>query len=831
MKVISLILVQYNRLSLRHIRYFEYRPTAKTQAILGTNGSGKSSILKELSPLPAIATEYGPEGMKEIVYSHKGSIYTLNSAVDPETGKWKYTFIKDDEVLNPGFGIVSYRELVKEHFNYTEDVHSLMTGETRFHEMSVAERRSWLTRLSQTDFTYALRYFKKLSEETRDLQGSITLTQRRLAVELEKAMSKTEEAELDLRLGKEKEILDFLLDRKRPRPVLDERDYSQQITTTAESIESVLRVMESVDSLYTYRSADDFQTATIQLLTTKRVLETEIANQVKQIEQYQKTETQVKAASTSNLDTVRRAIESLEKECEDLVRYIHLDLWFERPREALSEYEVYQELIASQLTALAEFHEVRYTEAQVHGLRENVIPLLEQRLRVLKGEDERLSLAIKDLELSKSKGETTCPSCTYRWIPNFNEAAYERALQERTQCREKQVAFQTELTGHSKTLEEGLRYLSHLSELRRTARAAPAMAAYFNYLFHQIEAEKPYQTLLTEVPLVKVDLLKFLKRDQLREMITEKQKFLDSIATGETADLEKLSAALHTEELALSKKQTEFGQTLRAIAELEQLKKLHGTLMTLEADFTRLMASRDSALKTKLEYLQVQLLDEMIRHSKSTLSELELRKSHVRTHQAQLQSLQATIDTSTQRHELMKLAMAALSPTEGLIARGMSAFINHFLSQVNAFIESIWIYPLVLLPVEVSAEDELDLTYRFKVMANDEYSAPDVAKTSMAQRAIIDHAFTAVSMIFLGLEHAPLFLDEFGSSMDYKHRLAAFQAVDALADNENYSQIFLISHYTQGYGSLANTETLVLCDANISLPEGAVFNRHAILRS
>ena len=67
MKIVSLKLQNYNRIKLKHIQNFEYYPSEKIQIILGTNGSGKSSVLHELSPLPAESKNYGPDGNKTIV--------------------------------------------------------------------------------------------------------------------------------------------------------------------------------------------------------------------------------------------------------------------------------------------------------------------------------------------------------------------------------------------------------------------------------------------------------------------------------------------------------------------------------------------------------------------------------------------------------------------------------------------------------------------------------------------------------------------------------------------------------------------------------------------
>jgi trigger factor len=60
---------------------------------------------------------------KEITIEHNQKTYVLSSRFTPEGPK--YSFVVSGEELNPGLTVTVYRELVKEHFNYTQDVHLL----------------------------------------------------------------------------------------------------------------------------------------------------------------------------------------------------------------------------------------------------------------------------------------------------------------------------------------------------------------------------------------------------------------------------------------------------------------------------------------------------------------------------------------------------------------------------------------------------------------------------------------------------------------------------------------------------------------------------------
>ena len=64
-------------------------------AILGGNGSGKSSMLREMTPYPSCRTDYMKDGRIEKVIEHRGHIYTLTSDFKNVTAP--HSFKKDDQ--------------------------------------------------------------------------------------------------------------------------------------------------------------------------------------------------------------------------------------------------------------------------------------------------------------------------------------------------------------------------------------------------------------------------------------------------------------------------------------------------------------------------------------------------------------------------------------------------------------------------------------------------------------------------------------------------------------------------------------------------------------
>ena len=79
MRIIELELHKYIRLAFSAIETIVYRPELDSQIIIGSNGSGKSSLMAELNPLPVAKNYMLPGGYKRIKIEHKGIYYTLLS--------------------------------------------------------------------------------------------------------------------------------------------------------------------------------------------------------------------------------------------------------------------------------------------------------------------------------------------------------------------------------------------------------------------------------------------------------------------------------------------------------------------------------------------------------------------------------------------------------------------------------------------------------------------------------------------------------------------------------------------------------------------------------
>ena len=87
------------------------------------------------------------------------------------------------------------------------------------------------------------------------------------------------------------------------------------------------------------------------------------------------------------------------------------------------------------------------------------------------------------------------------------------------------------------------------------------------------------------------------------------------------------------------------------------------------------------------------------------------------------------------------------------------------------------------------------------------------------EKEIVDLSFRLIAMKYLGLNNYPIYIDELGASFDEKHREAAFYLIKEMSGSDDFSQVFLISHYNDCYGCLTNIDTIILSPENITVTD------------
>lgn len=825
MRIRSLKTKGYRGFRLRQIETLCYTPRSKTQIILGTNGCGKSSLLKELSPLAANHQDYTKPGYKIITYEHMGKEYVLESIFD-ENGR-RYLFKVDGENLNKGYTLTVYTELVKEHFGYTPEIHKLMTGQTRFHAMSVNERRQLFMKLGDTDYTYAYKYYQKLKERIRDLQGALRQQQNRLAEETQKCLTQKDEVRLRENVSENQHILQMLVNAR----IQAEQDVSGFYRTAQkldQDIETDLRKLENIGAndavlkCFTLGELLDEQQFDLQVkVKTQRDFLTYHCDKVLLL---QKDLERAKQSSAQSVTVLQSEIDVLEKEIASLTKTLYLPIHFEDAVIALNSYDSVSLALNETLDGIVNAPKHSYTQEAYARLSDELKRLAVVKENAVNARDKIIS-GIQHLEAHRDKGEVSCPNCHFSWIPNYSDQAYAKLLQDRETAGAGIEALLKQEEKLKEISENYDRYFGHLRELNQYSKTFTTLAPFWQYLKTSAFANEASESPISAVRKLGIDLRTLVKIQSLKTRLNALKKDFDIASASSTLDESKIQKTIDEENARIYAIQEILKRAEEAQRETTYLLSLRTSLTQAANRVVSNYQERNACYQKVFEKQYLSIVDEMIHQVRLEISHYERQLSQVEIQKALVKDTQKQINTIEHKLSLLKPAEKALSPKEGLIAKGMLRFIQHFTEEMNRFIAKFWLYPLKVLTPSLTS-DEVDLDYSFPVKVNnDTRITEDVAKTSSGMKEIIDLAFVATSMSYLKLSNSPIYLDEFAVGFDAAHRQMAYQAIDYLISSKNYSQVFIVSHYQDGYNALTDADISVLCDANIQLPTHLAYNK------
>ena len=826
----SLELSGFKRFALTQIDYFKITPVTKIQLILGSNGSGKSSLMSELSPLPANINNFFKDGFKYIEIDHKKSIYKLRSSfID---GDNEFSFIKDDEELNPGLTVTTYKELVKKEFNITNDVHEIMTGANNFHEMSTNERRTWFTKLSDNSYDFAISYYLKLKEQLRDIQGAIKLNQSRLVQESNKLIKPEEEKELRIEIDKLRELVTKLLEVK-TIGFKDNVSLKKQITEYENKLIDLSKQVQYYRSQFLnierFDSINTIELALIDYQSEVNSLQTLIADLCKQIEAEQKTVDSLQKANLDSFQDIDKNIDNLTFEISELSKKINLNIKFSDNQQAYSALITIYDNLVNLTSSIDENSDKRYS-------RTNYQQLLEQNklliLDIAKLDNEQLKLINKrkELEYNKINGKIDCPKCMHTWYKGYVEKEYNDLIVTINYKAKSLEEMNIRLKQQEEAIERFKLYFDQYKLYNEITQSWSILMPLWTYLTNsEIIFNNPRQ-IATILNNLKLDLQIAIQIDNCNKKLEELIELKTKISKNQELDLNKLQIFIEELNTKLFNYNTKLQYSRNYISKLSLYRQVSIQVKNIQQEIENTINQRENTYEELLDTIKKEALNETIQVVQLELNKKEQSLSRIDIQKALVNNIENQLNELTEKVEVLKLIVKELSPNEGLIAKSLGGFINHFVFQINSFIKKIWLYPLELVPIVPDNSDSIDLDYKFAVKINNTIPIPDISKTSSAMKEVIDLAFRIVSMKFLGLQEAPIYLDEFAAKMDSAHRQSAFFVITNLLTTANFSQIFMISHYENSYGSLKNADITVLCPSNIVLPKDALFNTVTILR-
>lgn len=803
MKITKLILRNCDRFLLNQIKEIVYTPQSPYQLITGNNGSGKSSLLEELSPLPPDKNKFTTNGYKEIHIVHDGKQYLLVNDFT-KGGSGQHSFKLNGEELNDGQNVSTQLQLVKEHFRYTKEIHELVIGKKRFTSMSGLQRRDWFVKISNVDMTYIMNLFNNVKTAFRDNQGAIKLQTKRLASSLEQLLPKEEEQALQKETDEYQLIIDKLVSLI-PREIENVEVYEsnlQQVTNDAKWMMEELKTHPEPNR-NNAKSFEDYR-----LLVEAQITKTQFLKQQFQEAKQKHLELEEKYSKINwdeniSEEEIKKELSEIDSTLQTLGTPINFTGDINQAiEEALKIKQPFEEWCALAPTNT----DGRFNPDNVSTMRSR-FEACDIRLRSIKEGITRLEAHIDHIK--SNRFETHCPSCQFRFqtspgsdkLPQFEEKLQKgyTTLPEVEKEHREFLAFLTEYRQY----EDAFLYCKRTFVLPH-----PLLSGFFDKLLGLNFRDTPL------VAIGQIDkYIKVLKDTQTFNTLTERKRFLEALLStlysGEGTFLKTLLLESDTKLSSLQGEITQLTQKQEQLKDqYRQTKRYFDILTALDEKFEEYEKIQDNIELA----IEKSFLEESLTVFKKTFYTLSERLSEMKTKRKVVEDIDRYLDELKTREAEFKVLLDILNPNDGLIAKTLLGFIRHFLDQFNQLIGHIWTYDMKVVAEESS---EFTKNYNFPLkQANKATPSQDVRESSKGQQEMVDFAFLLLTMRYLGLSHFPLLLDELGGGFTEVHRIHIFNYLKQLVETGQVEQLFLISHNATSH------DTLNLADVICFDPQG-----------
>lgn len=795
----------YKRLFLNNIDTLTYTPDKPMQIILGRNMSGKSSLLRLLNPLPAnLKQDFNLTGYKKIEIEHNGKYYKLSSI------NKKHSFIVDEKELNTSGTISIQYKLVLEHFNLTPEILEILLNNIKLTEMSIADRRKWISNLSTVDYQYAITCYNKLKSLHRDITGGIKLLQD----EIIKSESHMVNKDILSKLRQDKLHLESFHNH-----IISLYDHNVKDNVNI-NIEPTMNKLSNLLSLNITGSISELETEVIKSKTLLETYNTQLEQTLKQIEELEK------ISKIDDIEKLKNEVINKQKYIEELEILNTFKIEYNKIEDYYNKFLLISPDIISILNTLEEYNDVRNLTS------EEITELLNKQIKLddyVKLCNKRIDLCNREIEhINKHKTneyKVECPKCNYNWYNGYDSKKVEELNKVIIEYKNKFDKANKLLLEVNNKIDRINKKNDILDRFKTILKLHTDLKVIWDIILDKIDIDKStIQEILTVWNNVNLYLFKIKDLTLLYQEVKDIQKIIDTYEEiNKKYNNNKLEDLIKLHDDINSKKHNLILHIRNDVLnKLDILKKIKSTEQELKSMlFTISKNKKNNIIKERNKYLleysnyvkeQIMEIDNIINNNTNILSKLNKDKELLKSYK--------------DRVSVLDKMLLALSPSEGLIAKSINSFLSIFVQEMNDVISKIWTYDLEILPCDIT--DTTDLDYKFKVRINNTEIIEDISKLSSSGKEIVNLAWRLVFMKYMHIQNIPLYLDEFGSTMDKTHTQAAYNVIDKIMTSE-YPQVFFISHNESQYGSLHLCDFNVLDKNNIGLETIKEYNKNFIL--
>jgi hypothetical protein len=828
--ITKLILKNYTPLFKKNVTYVELTTKDMFNIILGRNGFGKTSLMRELTPFPPDNADYEPGGYKEVHIVTGKDTYILKSS----TGKSsEHHFIHNGKNLNEGNTLLSQRELVKLHFGITQNIKNFVTGldvRDLFTTLSSARRKELLMAINPNDTSYALKMFDKLKSNHNAIKGGLKTQRQRLVVEegrlaqlaaLDAAKLQDEIRTLDGQI-KNALIIHGELQHINHESIAPLKDEIGNITSFLIGSSSVvkqpmsvlLQQKENLTGTLDYHKAREIRFSTML---------TEFAGQLAGL-----------GETGSNLDSYKLRLTNLLTQREDnQTRFDYLTKRFADHPDFVPQPSDVRDFAYFVNRASNFIYQIRSVNRAVDPeITSAKFKEVQQKLVSVTHESDNLKRKITEidhtLEHYNRADAVDCPKCQTRFKPGFTEINVNQLTQQAQDFTVRRQDLKSKIAEYTSYIEDNQGWYDSMMDMLRFSQASDIPQIYNTLIRNYGIGKRDINVLISLVQ----DTMEYSNvKETLAVLDEEKESVEKQITFLESSDVETLFKRAEYVE-------RELAATQRSVRRV--LDKLSGIRVQMEA------IVEDEQRRDRLAILMEELSDRLHRNGQfkiklrveDIINDLTPRKEQLISNLIRAESLHSVIQSIKdniadleKREKHTQLLLDGLSPVKGLIGYLMNDFLKSVVANVNAIIQPIWTNRLSVLNCSTSkSEEDVELSYNFPLISGSENKASkDIGDGSGGEREIINFAFRLVLRRYLGERcPLPLMMDEVGVAFDELHRGRFFAYIAEQTRLDKLPQTFMISHNYKEYAGNFAANIIALNIEGIRV--GFAVNENSVIR-
>lgn len=833
-ELVKIILTNYRPFNKPRIKKVTITYKDKVNVITSTNGCGKSLFLRENNVNLINTDNFYPSGGKVAYCTGGGNAFRIESThklnsfkIKSEDGTWRE--------LNGGNTKTSFKALVLEWLGIDEYTWNISTGVLPFTAASKQERRVWLETISQQDFSYGFKVYKRITQAVSDYRGAIKLSSKELVSLSDKVRSSDEIDALTTRCAQAQEVMERMLTLQQSTP---KGNYQQSADKLKVKINEAWERVKVIKTKVRDYPMECFEQETLEALAA------EIRGQMAAIDGHLAAITKINE-DIYDRDKFKRELGEVVNKEEVLIKKQELEdtlLVLRDKRPPIPDYchsvvkDTLPDLGIDQVAKLIgtlsgfgrDFYQLTngleddyYTLPHNKEEQERLITSYNNNVATCNTLHNEQSTATDLIERLGNADKLACRKCGHVQ-PALNVGETEDELVRRRDsagCRlyklkEKQLILSKELSafksiqGRRIDLRDKIPTGDFIHEplsliIKENINSIGGMLNEINT--YTAYLEWVHSCLALDKQLNEQDGILYIL--DLANSPSRKDFFVPGNL--ENKLIENRAAATSLKEA---------NQKLKAYGNLK--KEQHALLTTLLSDLQEYIRLRNLEVNLNSDIILSELLGKL---RQDTLEKNTILTS-AKNAQLQKDVLESKIEEYQITLEHLKILDKAMNPTTGIIADQLIGYTVQFAEQLTELVNNVWAIDLTIRPCTVA--DNKGLTYQFpwQVTGDNTSLMSDISAASTAELAIFNLAVLLATRAALEVEHLPLCLDEPGQGFDGTHKKQLVDYLITLVNTYPSKLIFIIHHDISIRHRLPPHSTIVFDDRNVVLPPE--YNEH-----